>query len=469
MSYFSANLNAVEKEPTANPKIFFSYSRTDGEEHAFRLANDLRAAGANVWIDQQDIEPGKLWDLEVEKALNGSSVVLFVATEKSVASNNVLDEVYYAMEENKGVIPVIFHDCRIPFRLNRLQRIDFTGNYDAAFTRLLKTLGLKTAPLAENTESNTAPVNVATVDTDAPSKPAQPVNLQHEEKQTRPASNEQAFVRNENESPKPKSKVLLWSAGAVAVIAALYFGLRTLTSDDKQPADTQKQALVLSKESDSASTALPVSAKDTLTKTEQQSKIADPEQTKKLPVNKPTEKRADPPVDVFAERMAQGKVLFDTSQYAEAMVAFQQALTVKDDAEAFAYLGNCSSSLANYSDAVSYFTKAIERNGQNNKYWAARAMAYHKLKNFKASADDWSQVITLNPKSSEAYVRRGLNRRLVNDASGACDDFATAEKMGNADGRKNYNNFCATTEPVKTATKKPSLQKQAKSTPVDKY
>lgn len=36
---------------------FFSYCRQDSE-FALRVAEDLKAAGANVWIDQLYIEPG---------------------------------------------------------------------------------------------------------------------------------------------------------------------------------------------------------------------------------------------------------------------------------------------------------------------------------------------------------------------------------------------------------------------------
>ena len=37
------------------PSAFFSYSREDAQ-FALRLAEDLKAAGANVWMDQLDIE-----------------------------------------------------------------------------------------------------------------------------------------------------------------------------------------------------------------------------------------------------------------------------------------------------------------------------------------------------------------------------------------------------------------------------
>lgn len=36
---------------------------------ALRVTADLKQAGANVWLDQLDIPPGRQWDREVEQAL----------------------------------------------------------------------------------------------------------------------------------------------------------------------------------------------------------------------------------------------------------------------------------------------------------------------------------------------------------------------------------------------------------------
>src|SRR3954470_22639237 len=84
-------------KPMDQQKIFFSYSRTDASEFALRLYNDLKNAGADVWIDQLDIKPGARWDVEIGEALETCTYVLFVASEKAVQSNNVLDEVFYAL------------------------------------------------------------------------------------------------------------------------------------------------------------------------------------------------------------------------------------------------------------------------------------------------------------------------------------------------------------------------------------
>ena len=124
-------------------KIFFSYSRIDGSDFALKLAIDLKKEGYDVWIDQEDIRAGTEWDLEIEKALETCDCLLYIETAKSVASNNVLDEVYYALEQKKKVIPLIVHDSKTPFRLQRIQHIDFEKSYEDGLNQLLSELKAK--------------------------------------------------------------------------------------------------------------------------------------------------------------------------------------------------------------------------------------------------------------------------------------------------------------------------------------
>ena len=137
-------------------KIFFSYSRVDGSAFALRLAVDLKKKGFDVWIDQQDIRAGLDWDTEIQRALENCDCVLFLETEKSVVSENVLDEVYYALEQHKKVIPLIFVDSRTPFRLNRLQHISFTQNYDTGLAQLVNELEGNTEDITYLPIENTA-------------------------------------------------------------------------------------------------------------------------------------------------------------------------------------------------------------------------------------------------------------------------------------------------------------------------
>jgi len=120
----------------ATSKIFFSYSRLDSA-FALQLAKDIRSSGVDIWIDQLDIPAGNHWDSAVEKALSASACVLVILSPSSTSSTNVMDEVSFALESGKKIIPVLLEDCVAPFRIRRLQRIDFTKDYNAGLTQLV--------------------------------------------------------------------------------------------------------------------------------------------------------------------------------------------------------------------------------------------------------------------------------------------------------------------------------------------
>jgi len=93
-----------------------------------------------VWLDQTDIPSGRRWDEAIEEALAACNQVIVVLSEVSVASQNVMDEVSYAIDEGKRVIPVIIRACKVPLRLRRMQYVDLTSEYDARVEKLVATL-----------------------------------------------------------------------------------------------------------------------------------------------------------------------------------------------------------------------------------------------------------------------------------------------------------------------------------------
>lgn len=64
---------------------FFSYSRED-MEFAVRLAKDLKAKGAKVWMDKIDIRPGQRWEAEIETAVDSCSRMLVVLSPAAITS-----------------------------------------------------------------------------------------------------------------------------------------------------------------------------------------------------------------------------------------------------------------------------------------------------------------------------------------------------------------------------------------------
>lgn len=124
-------------------KFFFSYAREDSE-FVLKLARELRAVGASLWLDQLDIIGGQRWDQAVEEGLVTCKGMIACLSPKSLTSNNVMDEVSYALEEGKLVVPIRLRPCVIPFRLRRLQHVDFAeADYTVAFLQLLKALGVE--------------------------------------------------------------------------------------------------------------------------------------------------------------------------------------------------------------------------------------------------------------------------------------------------------------------------------------
>ena len=122
-------------------KTFFSYSRDDSD-FVKKLADDLRANGVDIWLDQDDIPVGKNWDEEIQKALVGAQNQLIVLTPSAVSSPNVMNEIMVAVTKKKNIIPIKLKECETPLQIARLQWIDFTTDYNKGFNHLLKALAL---------------------------------------------------------------------------------------------------------------------------------------------------------------------------------------------------------------------------------------------------------------------------------------------------------------------------------------
>jgi hypothetical protein len=62
--------------------------------------------------------------------------MLVILSPRAVTSRSVMDEVSFALDESKRVVPVLCEPCEIPFRLRRVQHVDFARDYDGALARL---------------------------------------------------------------------------------------------------------------------------------------------------------------------------------------------------------------------------------------------------------------------------------------------------------------------------------------------
>jgi hypothetical protein len=119
--------------------VFISYACVD-EQFALGLARDLRSAGVAVWLDKLDVLPSQRWDRAIEEAMERCPRFLIILSPNSVTSNNVLDEINFALEKGKVVIPVLYQTCNVPYRLRLYQHADFTGDYRQGMERLQRVL-----------------------------------------------------------------------------------------------------------------------------------------------------------------------------------------------------------------------------------------------------------------------------------------------------------------------------------------
>ena len=144
--------------------VFVSYSRKD-QEFALQLATSLREAGAEVWIDIEDIHAGTKWSTAVQQGLQQCQLMLVVISPDSMASNNVEDEWQYFTDHKKPVIPLMLRDTEIHFQLSRLQYINFKDrDYTSAFRELhreIRRRGFELNPLNSTADDKQPPPSLA--------------------------------------------------------------------------------------------------------------------------------------------------------------------------------------------------------------------------------------------------------------------------------------------------------------------
>jgi hypothetical protein len=130
----------VSDEAALSDSYFLSYSRAD-ERFALRFATDLRSNGVALWVDQLDIRPSEHWDRAIERAVRDCCGLIVILSPRSISSDNVADEISYAIDSGKPVLPVMIERCTAPLRITRTQTIDATRDYGGALQQCLAAIG----------------------------------------------------------------------------------------------------------------------------------------------------------------------------------------------------------------------------------------------------------------------------------------------------------------------------------------
>ncbi len=94
--------------------------------------------------------------------------------------------------------------------------------------------------------------------------------------------------------------------------------------------------------------------------------------------------------------------------------------------------------LKNYTDAESYYTRAIEKDSGNVWYYWHRGKARIRLKRHKDAIEDFSSAIEIDVKHLESYKSRAKLRMVSKDLEGAISDFSAVVEINPNDAEAFY-------------------------------
>ena len=133
------------------PTVFLSYSHADAE-FANRLIGDLRAAGHACWIDTTALKGGDEWIQTIAEGILNSYALIVIVTRRALESRWVQDEILWARQKNKLIIPLILEDVLNEprfFPLTSYQGVKlFDSDYAIKLPELLRSLPTPLSQLA---------------------------------------------------------------------------------------------------------------------------------------------------------------------------------------------------------------------------------------------------------------------------------------------------------------------------------
>lgn len=127
--------------------IFISHSSRDSAE-TLRLAEDLKRAGLEVWLDEWEIGVGERITQAVQEGLKRATHLAVWLTRASIESGWVEREwqAKYGAEVQGGstvVLPLLAEDVELPILLSDKKYADFRQSYAEGLAGLLRSVGIK--------------------------------------------------------------------------------------------------------------------------------------------------------------------------------------------------------------------------------------------------------------------------------------------------------------------------------------
>jgi len=121
------------------PKVFISHSNHDNDE-TFYIADSLRRAGIDVWVDYENIRGGADWLCEIQAGIERCDALVVVLSESSAKSVWVERECLYAWQVNKPVFTALVADILIPLHLINIQYCNLRERKAAGMAKLVESI-----------------------------------------------------------------------------------------------------------------------------------------------------------------------------------------------------------------------------------------------------------------------------------------------------------------------------------------
>jgi hypothetical protein len=132
---WSKKLSDNVRKLSFSPRVFLSY-QSQLEDPVRSIAERLRAGGAKIWIDTEQIKAGDLLLPAISKAIDDADTVLVFLSHRS--SPNLDAELKIALEKKKRIVPVLMEKTDVPISLRGLRYIDLTGNTQKGMNELIE-------------------------------------------------------------------------------------------------------------------------------------------------------------------------------------------------------------------------------------------------------------------------------------------------------------------------------------------
>lgn len=130
--------------------VFISHSAKEPDHSVAKsLATALDEVGFNVWWDEEGLEGGNFFPVEILEAIIRQHFFLFILSPRSVVSKWCLRELVRATELNKDIKPLVLEQVppeRSPLELAGLQYVKISAGIQTSLPAVLKSLGIGVNP-----------------------------------------------------------------------------------------------------------------------------------------------------------------------------------------------------------------------------------------------------------------------------------------------------------------------------------